>query len=289
MLNLQIPHATTLSALRARVRSWREDRMTIGFVPTMGALHEGHLALVRLAKAHCDKVVTSIFVNPEQFSPQEDLDTYPRTFIEDAQKLSAEKCDLIYAPETHEVYPDGFATRIQMGGPAEGLESVDRPHFFGGVATVVAKLLNQVRPDVAVFGEKDYQQLLVVRQLARDLDLGVDIIGGEIVREPDGLAMSSRNVYLSDEERGRAAELNVILAGLASEVSAGTPIEEAVSSARRAAQTTFDAVDYIAVRCARTLAPIDSATLDRPARVLGAVRLGVTRLIDNRAASAPRI
>jgi pantoate--beta-alanine ligase len=287
MLNLQIPHATTVSALRARIRSWRDDRLSVGFVPTMGALHAGHLALVRLARAHCDRVVASVFVNPRQFAEGEDLDAYPRTVMEDAEKLTDAKCDLIYLPTTEVMYPDGYSANISLNGPALGLESAARPHFFDGVATVVTKLFNQVRPDMAFFGEKDYQQLLVIRQLVKDLDFPIDIIGGETVREADGLALSSRNVYLSDDERARAARLNRVLADFAAALSAGTPVVEAQTAALAAATETFDAVDYIEARCAATLAPLDAGPIDRDARVLAAVRLGNTRLIDNRAAPRP--
>lgn len=285
MLNLQIPHATTVSALRTRIRSWREDRLSVGFVPTMGALHDGHLALVQLAKAQCDRVVASIFVNPAQFAPGEDFEAYPRTVIDDSQKLTEARCDLIYLPTTEVIYPDGFATTISMTGPATGLESDARPHFFNGVATVVAKLLGQVRPDIAVFGEKDYQQLLVIRQLARDLDLGVDIIAGETVRERDGLALSSRNAYLTADERQRAGRLNLILKQFAAALKAGDGIEQARLAAFEECQDAFDGVDYVEARSAETLAPLPAGRLEIPARVLAAVRLGTTRLIDNCAAS----
>jgi pantoate--beta-alanine ligase len=287
MLNLQIPHANTVSALRARVRSWRDDRLSVGFVPTMGALHDGHMSLVRLAKAHCDRVVASVFVNPRQFAEGEDLDAYPRTMMEDAEKLTDARCDLIYLPSDAVMYPEGYSASVSLKGPALGLESEARPHFFDGVATVVAKLFNQVRPDMAFFGEKDYQQLLVIRQLVKDLDFPVDIIGGETAREADGLAMSSRNVYLSPAERERAGRLNVILAEFAAALAAGTPRAEAQQAALEAARETFDAVDYVEARCAASLAPLGDGPIDRNARVLAAVRLGSTRLIDNMAARAP--
>tara|TARA_R110000868_G_scaffold35549_1_gene127383 strand:- start:42647 stop:43510 length:864 start_codon:yes stop_codon:yes gene_type:complete len=285
MLNLQIPHATTVSALRTRVRTWREERLTIGFVPTMGALHDGHLALIRLAKAQSDRVVASIFVNPAQFAPGEDFDAYPRSVVEDSQKLTEAHCDLIYLPTTEVIYPDGFDTKVSVGGPAKGLESAARPHFFNGVATVVTKLLNQVRPDIAVFGEKDYQQLLVIRQLAKDLDLGVSIIAGETVRERDGLALSSRNAYLDADQRKRAARLNLILKQFAGALAAGEAISKARLAALEEAKSVFDSVDYIEARCSDTLAPLGKGKLTRPARLLAAVRLGSTRLIDNCAAS----
>ncbi|MBO6765110.1 pantoate--beta-alanine ligase [Maricaulis sp.] len=287
MLNLQIPHATTVSALRARIRSWRDDRLSIGFVPTMGALHDGHISLVRLAKAHCDRVVASVFVNPRQFAEGEDLDAYPRTMLEDSEKLTLAKCDLIFLPDVAEMYPEGYSANISMKGAAVGLESVARPHFFDGVATVVAKLFNQVRPDMAFFGEKDYQQLMVIRQMVRDLNFGIDIIGGETMRERDGLAMSSRNVYLSADDRARAARLNVILKEFAAALSAGTPADQAQKAAMASATAAFDAVDYVEARCAATLEALPSGPIDRDARVLAAVRLGSTRLIDNMAAKRP--
>ncbi|MHA6289488.1 pantoate--beta-alanine ligase [Maricaulis sp. CAU 1757] len=281
MLNAQIPHATTVSALRARLRSWRDERLRVGFVPTMGALHAGHLALLKLARAHCDRVVVSIFVNPKQFAAGEDLDTYPRTLIDDVEKLAAADCSLIYLPDESIMYPDAFDTRVSVGGPSAGLESDSRPHFFDGVATVVAKLFNQVRPDMAFFGEKDYQQLQVIRQLARDLDYGIDIIGGETIREKDGLALSSRNAYLGAEERERASHLNRIGQAFADALSRGMPVASATKTANSEAEGVFDAVDYFEARDADTLAPLDDGAIERPARVLAAVRIGKTRLIDN--------
>jgi pantoate--beta-alanine ligase len=281
MLNLQIPHATTVSALRARIKSWREDGLTVGFVPTMGSLHDGHLSLVRLAKAQSDRVVASIFVNPAQFAEGEDFDTYPRETLADAEKLANAQCDLIYLPDREVMYPDGFATSIAMAGPAEGLESDIRPHFFSGVATVVAKLFNQVRPDIAVFGEKDYQQLLVIRQLVRDLDLPIDIIAGETGRDRDGLALSSRNAYLSETDRKRASALPQILKALAEALSAGGDLEATLGEARNAAEAAFDGVDYLTVRDAASLAELQPGQVQQTGRILAAVRLGETRLIDN--------
>ncbi|WP_138509316.1 pantoate--beta-alanine ligase [Maricaulis alexandrii] len=287
MQNLQIPHATTISALRTRIRTWREDKLRIGFVPTMGALHEGHISLVRLAKAHCDRVVASIFVNPKQFAAGEDLDTYPRTLIADAEKLTDAQCDLIYLPTNEIMYPQDYSASISLKGPALGLESEARPHFFDGVATVVAKLFNQVRPDMAFFGEKDYQQLLVIRQMVKDLDFPIDVLGGETLREKDGLAMSSRNAYLSADERSRAARLNAILTDFAAALEAGRPLAEARAEAETAARAGFDAVDYVEARCATTLAKLPDGPLETPTRVLAAVRLGSTRLIDNRPVKTP--
>ncbi|MDG1416330.1 MAG: pantoate--beta-alanine ligase [Maricaulis sp.] len=286
MINLQIPHATTIRALRARVKSWREAGETVGFVPTMGALHDGHLALVRLARAHCDRVVTSIFVNPAQFGQGEDLATYPRDGVEDASKLAKERCDLIYVPDREIMYPDHYTTMLTLEGPALGLESDFRPHFFGGVATVVAKLFNQVRPDVAVFGEKDYQQLLVIRQMVKDLDFDLDIIAGETIREADGLAMSSRNAYLNDDQRQRAGKLNEILKSFGGALHSGADLTEAQAMAMTAAQDVFDGVDYVQARCATTLQSFDAGKVTGPARVLAAVRLGDARLIDNCAVPA---
>ncbi|WP_297733142.1 pantoate--beta-alanine ligase [uncultured Maricaulis sp.] len=287
MITQQIPHATTVSALRARVRSWRDDRLTVGLVPTMGALHDGHLSLVRLARAQCDRVVTSIFVNPKQFAPGEDLDAYPRTLMEDAEKLTDAKCDLIYLPTPDIMYPTGFSATVALKGPALGLESDIRPHFFDGVATVVAKLFNQVRPDMAFFGEKDYQQLLVIRQLVKDLDFPIEILAGATGRDKDGLALSSRNAYLNADERARAGQLNVILKDLATSLQGGTDRKTAEATAIKACQNAFDSVDYIEARCANTLAVLGDGPIAAPTRVLAAVRLGSTRLIDNMAANPP--
>jgi len=273
--------ATTVADLRAAVAEWKTDGLRVGFVPTMGALHEGHLALVRQALEAADRVVVSIFVNPAQFAEGEDFDSYPRTLEEDAAKLARTGAQLIYAPTARVMYPEGFATQVRLNGPAEGLESAARPHFFHGVALVVAKLLNQVRPDVAVFGEKDYQQLLVVRRMAADLDLGVEIAAGETVREPDGLALSSRNAYLSPAERRRAGALNVILAEFAEALRSGIPAAKAEASALSRAKGAFDAVDYVTVRHAQSLAMLPAGPVTDPARVLAAVKVGTTRLIDN--------
>jgi pantoate--beta-alanine ligase len=247
----------------------------------MGALHEGHLSLVRETKARCGLTVVSIFVNPTQFGPNEDFARYPRSFESDCAKLAG-LADVIFAPSASEMYPDGFATRIDVGGPAIGLESDFRPHFFSGVATVVAKLLIAVMPDEATFGEKDYQQLLVIRRLVADLGLPIEIAAGETVREPDGLAMSSRNAYLSPQERKTASRLNVVLRDVANKAQEGEAIASAEARGREALlRAGFTSVDYVAVRDAESLAPIE--TLSRPARVLAAAKIGTTRLIDNMA------
>lgn len=287
MITQQIPHAATISALRTRIRSWRDDRLTVGFVPTMGALHDGHLSLVRLAKAQCDRVVASIFVNPKQFAPGEDLDAYPRTLMDDAEKLTSARCDLIYLPTPDIMYPAGFSATVALKGPALGLETDIRPHFFDGVATVVAKLFNQVRPDMAFFGEKDYQQLLVIRQLVKDLDFSIDILAGATGRDRDGLALSSRNAYLTADERARAGQLNIILKDFAKTLETGTDRQTAEAQALKACQDVFDSIDYIEARCADTLAVLAPGPITGPTRILAAVRLGSTRLIDNMAANPP--
>lgn len=248
----------------------------------MGALHEGHLSLVRETQKHCNRSVASIFVNPAQFAPHEDFDRYPRTLENDSGKLGDAGLDLIFAPSVAEMYPSGFATKIEVGGPSAGLETNFRPHFFAGVATVVAKLLIAALPDYAIFGEKDYQQLLVIRRLTADLGLPIEIAGGAIIREPDGLAMSSRNAYLKPDERKVAGQLNVILKTAAFNVRAGEAIAAAEKlGAEALLKAGFTSVDYVAIRDAATLEKLER--LDRPARVLAAVKIGGTRLIDNMA------
>ena len=269
----------TIAGLRARLAAARQAGSRIGLVPTMGALHEGHLSLVRECKARCGLTAVSIFVNPAQFGPNEDFARYPRTFELDCAKLAG-LADLVFAPSVAEMYPDGFATRIEVGAPALGLESDFRPHFFSGVATVVAKLLIAVLPDEATFGEKDYQQLLVIRRLVADLGLPIEIVAGATVREPDGLAMSSRNAYLSPEQRKIAGQLNVVLHDVAKNAQAGQSIDSTEAHGRESLlRAGFTSVDYVAVRDAATLASIE--TLARPARVLVAAKIGTTRLIDN--------
>lgn len=273
----------TVAQLRAQIAAARRSGARIGLVPTMGALHDGHLSLVRETQKYADKIVVSIFVNPTQFAPHEDFDRYPRTLDADAAKLAAAGgTDLIFAPSVGEMYPQGFATRIEVGGPSQGLETNFRPNFFAGVATVVTKLLLAVMPDVATFGEKDYQQLLVVRRLAADLGLATEILGAQIVREADGLALSSRNAYLKADERRVAGQLNVALKHIAASLHGGASVAAAEAEGKRALlKAGFASVDYVAVRDAKTLAPL--ASLDRPARVLAAAKVGTTRLIDNMA------
>ncbi len=247
----------------------------------MGALHDGHVSLVRLAKRRAKRVIVSIFVNPTQFAPTEDFGSYPRTWKADVAKLAAEEVDLIWNPDVRNMYPDGFATKILTEGPAiVGLEDRSRPHFFGGVATVVGKLFTQVRPDFAIFGEKDFQQLRVVTRMADDLDLGVKVIGSKTVRERDGLAMSSRNVYLSPEQRRAAPELYRAMKQSAQRLRAGDDLEAAMAAGAALVAAAGFALDYFEVRHAETLAPITSVK-DGPLRILVAARLGTTRLIDN--------
>jgi len=273
---------TTVAALRQRVSAWRAEGSRVGLVPTMGALHEGHLSLVHETGTRCDRTIVSIFVNPAQFAPHEDFERYPRVLNADIARLGA-SAELVFTPSVVEMYPDGFATRLEVAGPALGLETDFRPHFFAGVATVVAKLLLAAQPDIAMFGEKDYQQLLVVRRLARDLALPVEILGGEIVRETDGLAMSSRNAYLDAHEREIAGRLNRVLKDVAARFRAGeSPDAAEASGAKALAAAGFDSVDYVAVRDAETLA--SAASLSASVRVLAAARVGKTRLIDNMAA-----
>ncbi len=279
-----LPIARTVEALRATVRDWKRQGFTVGFVPTMGALHEGHLTLVREAGRRADKVVASVFVNPTQFAAHEDLGTYPRQEARDAELLASAGCDLLFAPTTDQMYPEGFVTSVNVGGPSQGLEADFRPHFFGGVAVVVAKLLNQVQADVAVFGEKDYQQLKVVTRMARDLDIPTAIVGSPTERDGHGLALSSRNAYLSEAELEIARKLNGVLAEAAIEASDKRPL----AAVERDAYTDllkagFERVDYVAVRRAEDLAAFPDGVVDGPARVLAAAWLGKTRLIDNMA------
>ncbi|MEY4965893.1 MAG: hypothetical protein RL274_1476 [Pseudomonadota bacterium] len=269
---------STVLELRRALAALRPGR--IGMVPTMGALHAGHVSLVTETKKHADHVVVSIFVNPAQFAPHEDFDAYPRTLDADLAKLG-DAAAIVFAPTAREMYRHDHATTVTVaGGPAAGLESDFRPHFFAGVATVVAKLLIAASPDVAVFGEKDYQQLLVVKQLARDLALPTRILGAPTLREADGLAMSSRNIYLSAQERAVAAQLNVILKEAAALAATDLRAAEA-AGAQALKRAGFERVDYVAIRDTETLAPIMS--LERPARILAAAWLGKTRLIDNMA------
>ncbi len=269
------------AALRARIAAWRQDGDRIGLVPTMGALHEGHLTLVRRALDAGERAVVSIFVNPTQFAPNEDFSSYPRREAEDVAKLQALGAHLVWAPELEEMYPPRFSTYVRVEELTEHLDGPHRPGHFQGVATVVTKLLRQVAPDRAYFGEKDYQQLQVVTRLARDLELGVEIVGVPTVRDADGLALSSRNLYLSADERQRAGILPRVLAETADAAAAGVASLPELLRAARAALTEagFGPIDYIQICDAETLVPVNA--LDRPARIFVAARLGRTRLIDN--------
>jgi pantoate--beta-alanine ligase len=271
----------TMPALRRALEDLRARRATVALVPTMGALHDGHLSLVRLARRRATRVVVSIFVNPAQFAPTEDFSSYPRSWKSDVAKLAAAEVDLIWNPDVKTMYPDGFATRILTKGPATvGLEDRFRPHFFGGVTTVVGKLFTQCRPDFAMFGEKDFQQLRVVTRMARDLDLGVKVTGSRTVRERDGLAMSSRNVYLSPEQRRAAPELYRAMRESARRLRAGDDIGAVMAGGAELIAGAGFELDYLEVRHAETLAPVASVQ-DGPARILVAARIGKTRLIDN--------
>ena len=273
--------ARTMPALRRALESLRARKATVALVPTMGALHDGHLSLVRLAKRRAAKVVVSIFVNPAQFAPTEDFSSYPRTWKSDVAKLAAAEVDLIWNPAVKTMYPDGFATRILTEGPATaGLEDRFRPHFFGGVTTVVGKLFTQCRPDFAMFGEKDFQQLRVVARMARDLDLDVKVVGSPTVRERDGLAMSSRNVYLSPQERRAAPALYRAMRDSARRMRGGGDVGAVLAGAAELIAAAGFTLDYLEVRHAETLAPLASVK-GQPARLLVAARIGKTRLIDN--------
>jgi pantoate--beta-alanine ligase len=289
---LPVQTARTLDVLRTALAQLREGGASIGLVPTMGALHQGHLTLVRRAREACDHVVASIFVNPTQFGPNEDLGAYPRQLAEDAAMLEAEGCAVLWAPEVAEMYPLGpenFATSISVRGVSEGLCGAARPGHFGGVATVVCKLFNQVQPDMAFFGEKDFQQLAVIRTMARDLDLtqpSVErIIGVPTVRESDGLAMSSRNRYLSPQDRAAAASLPSAMQQAVARIEAGAPVAPALTALEHALlEAGFVSIDYAALVDAASLAPL-AALAGTPARLVVAARIGGTRLIDNMAVS----
>lgn len=273
-----------LAGLRA-ARAALEGR--VAMVPTMGALHAGHMALIAEARRRAPNVVVSIFVNPTQFGPNEDLASYPRREAADAAMLEEAGCAILWAPDAATMYPDGPETPVRAGPAARGLDGDTRPGHFDGVATVVARLFDQVRPDVALFGEKDYQQLLVIRQMVAALELPIEIVGIPTQRDADGLALSSRNAYLSDEERRAARTLPRALGEAAAAIAAGVDVAESLERARkRLVDAGFDPIDYVELRDAATLQPLP--TLDRPARLLGAARLGRTRLIDNLAVEPPR-
>jgi pantoate--beta-alanine ligase len=267
-------------ALNLALSEWVADGERIAFVPTMGALHDGHLALVARAKALADRAVVSIFVNPLQFNDPSDLERYPRDEASDLAKLEAAGCDLVWLPALSDFYPEGFATIVRVAGISERWEGEHRPRHFDGVATVVAKLFGEVVPKVAVFGEKDFQQLAVIRRMATDLGLCDEIVGVPTVREPDGLALSSRNALLSPDERGRAAGLHRALRNARSSILAGQPVAAALSEGRNALLLAgFSQIDYLALVDGATLEPLDHPQPD--ARLIAAAVIGTTRLIDN--------
>jgi pantoate--beta-alanine ligase len=276
------PIVRTVTELRAQVAAWKTAGERVALVPTMGGLHEGHLALVRRAGELADRVVTSLFVNPTQFAPGEDFEAYPRDEARDAALLAAQGCDLLYAPGAGEMYPAGFSTTVTVAEVSSPLDGLSRPRHFAGVATVVSKLLNQCAPDVAVFGEKDYQQLLVIRRLVRDLDMPVEITGLPTVRDADGLALSSRNAYLSPDERAVAGQLNLVIKAAAQSVRGGEAVAAVEARALAAlAKAGIRQIDYLEVRGADDLARLGPGPTAAPARVFVAARLGKTRLIDN--------
>ena len=269
-----------VAEMRAVVAGWRAAGERVGLVPTMGALHEGHLTLVRAARASCRRIIVSIFVNPTQFGPNADFDRYPRDLQGDVAKLATVGADLVFAPDVAEMYPQGFATTVTVSGLTEGLCGPHRPGHFAGVATVVSKLLNQAAPDAAFFGEKDFQQLQVIRRLARDLDIPVEIVGVPTVSEADGLAMSSRNLYLSADERARAATIYRVLTQAAHDLKGGDTSAGVIARARAdLAGAAFDPIDYVEVVDAETLKPIPRTSGN--VRIAIAAWLGRTRLIDN--------
>lgn len=274
------PVDRTIGAIRQRVAGWRSARDSVALVPTMGALHAGHMALVREAGTRADRTIVSIFVNPRQFAPTEDFAAYPRDEEADLAKLGEAGVDAVFAPTAAEMYPPGFATAVAVGPPATELEAVSRPHFFGGVATVVAKLFHATLPDIALFGEKDYQQLLVIRRMVADLAFPVTVIGLATVREADGLALSSRNAYLSPDDRAVAPELHAALERAADAIREKVPIAEALATTTADLTAVGFVMDYLQARNAVTLAKISDPKTE-PIRLLAAAWLGKTRLIDN--------
>jgi len=285
-MSKNIPIIRTVADLRKKVSSWRAEGFRIGLVPTMGALHKGHLSLIEEISKKTDKIIVSIFVNPTQFGENEDLDKYPRQEKEDCEKLAKTTAGLVFAPSASEMYPDGHCTRVTLDGISEILEGAERPGHFDGVATIVSKLLLQCLPDVAIFGEKDYQQLAVIRQFVHDLNIPTKILGGTLVREEDGLAYSSRNAYLNETDRTIAGQFNKILHRLVLDVQAGKAIRDAENEAKSALlKVGFLAVDYVSVVNSDTLLPL--TTNRTGGRVLAVARIGGIRLLDNMAIEAP--
>lgn len=283
MLQINRPRTVrTIAELRDAVRDWRRAGDLVALTPTMGGLHEGHLSLVRAARRRAKRVVASIFVNPTQFGPGEDFDAYVRDEASDTQLLASVGCDLVYAPDISEMYPDGFATRVSVSAVTEPLCGSHRPTHFDGVTTVVCKLINHAQPDYAVFGEKDWQQLVTIRRMVRDLDMPVRIVSSPTVRESDGLAMSSRNRTLSRSERRIAGKLNRALFAAADHIANGAAVERVIEATQAALLGAgFERVDYIDARDAATLDPLERYDIDSDARLFAAVRVGNVRLIDN--------
>ncbi|MCT4655390.1 MAG: pantoate--beta-alanine ligase [Cohaesibacter sp.] len=277
--------ARTIDDLRAITKAWRQKGETYAMVPTMGALHAGHLSLVEQAESMADHVLVSIFVNPAQFAPNEDFDSYPRTEEEDCKKLSSYRVGAVFCPNANEMYPSGFCTHVGLEGPAKGLESEFRPHFFQGVATIVTKLLLAAQPDIAIFGEKDFQQLRVIQQFSRDLNIPAKIVGGPTMREADGLAMSSRNAYLSEKERKEAVQLITIMRKTKDKIHGGMPCHSALDEGLADLKSQGFKPDYLSLNESESLTPIKAHTLTREqfgtCRLLAAAWLGKTRLIDN--------
>lgn len=269
-----------LGPLRDALQAIRKPECKIGLVPTMGALHAGHMRLVEVACEQCDIVVASIFVNPAQFSEGEDLDTYPRQEEADLALLNAAGVEIVWAPTLDQIYPENYSTKVNVGGLSEGLDTLTRPDFFEGIATVVTKLFNQIRPDVAYFGEKDFQQLSIIKRLTRDLDFTHDIVGVETVRDEDGLALSSRNAYLSKEERTKAAALPKIMGEAAESMANGADVRQSLEEAKKKLlMSGFHTIDYFEVRVTETLEAVES--ISAPSRLFAAAHIGATRLIDN--------
>jgi pantoate--beta-alanine ligase len=275
--------ARSYAELEKIIGGWKKEKRRIGFVPTMGALHEGHLSLVNIARDNANKCVASVFVNPAQFAPHEDFGSYPREEKSDLEKLRGAGVDLVYLPRESEIYPSGAVADLKAGPAAQGLESDFRPHFFDGVVSVVVRLFDQVMPDVAVFGEKDYQQLCVIREMVREMGGSIEIMAGRIVRDAEGLALSSRNAYLSETELKIARRMNKVLLAL-SETIRQSPAEAydiVPSGVQRLREAGFDEVDYVELRDAVTLKPVAALQGEGNARLLAAARIGKTRLIDN--------
>ncbi|MBY8974668.1 pantoate--beta-alanine ligase [Rhodobacteraceae bacterium NNCM2] len=272
----------TIAEHRAQIAAWRHEGLRVCLVTTMGALHDGHVSLITMGRELADKVVATIFVNPTQFGANEDLSTYPRDEERDAAMLSAAGCDMLFAPPVEEVYPPGFATEVRVRGLTDCLCGAARPGHMDGVAQVVAKLLNQAGADYAIFGEKDWQQLALIRRMAKDLDIPTEILGGPTTREPDGLAMSSRNRYLDPEQRRIAAQLNRVLFSAADRIAKGWPVaEECAAAAKTLLKAGFEKVDYFEARDGATLDPVQQHDPANPGRLFAAAHLGKARLIDN--------